>query len=81
MTETDMQFLEMIEGAMEGGARGVAIGCNVFQADDPVKTTMPLGHSIRGQERKRGYTDPEMNRHSEEHAGDREKEEKGDNRR
>ena len=41
-TETDMQFLEMIEGAMKGGARGVAIGRNVFQADDPVKMTMAL---------------------------------------
>jgi fructose-bisphosphate aldolase/2-amino-3,7-dideoxy-D-threo-hept-6-ulosonate synthase len=32
----------MIEGAMQAGARGVAIGRNVFQADDPVKMTMAI---------------------------------------
>jgi fructose-bisphosphate aldolase/2-amino-3,7-dideoxy-D-threo-hept-6-ulosonate synthase len=41
-TETDMEFLQMIEGAMQGGARGVAIGRNVFQHQDPVKMTMAI---------------------------------------
>jgi fructose-bisphosphate aldolase/2-amino-3,7-dideoxy-D-threo-hept-6-ulosonate synthase len=41
-TNTDMEFLQMIEGALEAGARGVAIGRNVFQADDPVKMTMAI---------------------------------------
>jgi fructose-bisphosphate aldolase/2-amino-3,7-dideoxy-D-threo-hept-6-ulosonate synthase len=41
-TETDMQFLEMIEGALEAGGRGVAIGRNVFQHDDPIKMTMAI---------------------------------------
>ena len=30
-TSTDMELLEMIDGAMEAGARGAAIGRNVFQ--------------------------------------------------
>ncbi len=38
-TSSDREFLEMIQGAMDGGARGVAIGRNVFQHDDPVKMT------------------------------------------
>jgi len=41
-TETDMEFLQMIEGAMQAGARGVAIGRNVFQHEDPVKMTMAI---------------------------------------
>jgi len=41
-TETDMEFLQMIEGALQAGARGVAIGRNVFQASDPVKMTMAI---------------------------------------
>jgi fructose-bisphosphate aldolase/2-amino-3,7-dideoxy-D-threo-hept-6-ulosonate synthase len=41
-TETDMEFLQMIEGAIEAGARGVAIGRNVFQADDPTKMTRAI---------------------------------------
>ena len=30
-----MELLEMIEGSLEAGGRGVAIGRNVFQAEDP----------------------------------------------
>ncbi|MDQ1262869.1 MAG: fructose-bisphosphate aldolase / 2-amino-3,7-dideoxy-D-threo-hept-6-ulosonate synthase, partial [Euryarchaeota archaeon] len=41
-TETDMEFLQMIEGALQAGARGVAIGRNVFQHKDPVKMTMAI---------------------------------------
>ncbi len=41
-TNTDKEFLEMIQGAMEGGARGVAIGRNVFQHADPVKMTKAI---------------------------------------
>ncbi|WP_440952869.1 2-amino-3,7-dideoxy-D-threo-hept-6-ulosonate synthase [Methanococcoides sp. FTZ1] len=41
-TETDEQFLEMISGAMESGARGVAIGRNVFQHPDPTKITQAI---------------------------------------
>ena len=41
-TETDMEFLQMIDGALQAGARGVAIGRNVFQHQDPVKMTMAI---------------------------------------
>ena len=41
-TETDMEFLKMIEGALQAGARGVAIGRNVFQHKDPVKMTRAI---------------------------------------
>ena len=41
-TETDQEFLEMISGAMEAGARGVAIGRNVFQHPDPIKMTRAI---------------------------------------
>ena len=41
-TNTDQEFLEMIKGAMEGGARGVAIGRNVFQHADSVKMTKAI---------------------------------------
>ncbi|MDW7730878.1 MAG: 2-amino-3,7-dideoxy-D-threo-hept-6-ulosonate synthase [Methanolobus sp.] len=41
-TNTDKEFLEMIEGAMEGGARGVAIGRNVFQHQNPTKITKAI---------------------------------------
>jgi len=41
-TETDMEFLQMIEGALQAGARGVAIGRNVFQHKDQVKMTMAI---------------------------------------
>lgn len=41
-TETDLEFLQMIRGAMDAGARGVAIGRNVFQHQDPTKMTLAL---------------------------------------
>jgi fructose-bisphosphate aldolase/2-amino-3,7-dideoxy-D-threo-hept-6-ulosonate synthase len=41
-TNTDEEFLQMIEGAMEGGARGVAIGRNVFQHQNPTKITKAI---------------------------------------
>jgi fructose-bisphosphate aldolase/2-amino-3,7-dideoxy-D-threo-hept-6-ulosonate synthase len=41
-TETDMEFLQMIEGAIKAGGRGVAIGRNVFQHEDPVKMTVAI---------------------------------------
>ncbi|WP_292462062.1 2-amino-3,7-dideoxy-D-threo-hept-6-ulosonate synthase [Methanolobus sp.] len=41
-TNTDQEFLEMIRGAMEGGARGVAIGRNVFQHENPTKITKAI---------------------------------------
>lgn len=35
--ETDVEVLEMMQGAMQAGARGASIGRNVFQHKDPVK--------------------------------------------
>ncbi|MEA1985444.1 MAG: 2-amino-3,7-dideoxy-D-threo-hept-6-ulosonate synthase [Euryarchaeota archaeon] len=41
-TNTDEEFLEMIRGAMDAGARGVAIGRNVFQHPDPASMTRAI---------------------------------------
>ena len=41
-TSTDKQLLERIDGAMEAGARGAAIGRNVFQHKDPVRLTRAI---------------------------------------
>ncbi len=41
-TDTDREFLEMAAGAIEGGARGVAIGRNVFQHENPTAMTRAL---------------------------------------
>ncbi|MDH7596125.1 MAG: 2-amino-3,7-dideoxy-D-threo-hept-6-ulosonate synthase [Methanothrix sp.] len=41
-TATDLEFLQMIEGAMKAGARGVAIGRNVFQHRDPTRMTRAI---------------------------------------
>jgi len=38
-TSTDLEFLKMVEGAISSGAKGVAIGRNVFQHDDPTLMT------------------------------------------
>ena len=38
-TDSEKEFLEMVSGAIEAGARGVAIGRNVFQSDDPILIT------------------------------------------
>jgi fructose-bisphosphate aldolase/2-amino-3,7-dideoxy-D-threo-hept-6-ulosonate synthase len=35
--ETTEQILEMVYDSIEGGGSGVAIGRNVFQAEDPTK--------------------------------------------
>jgi fructose-bisphosphate aldolase/2-amino-3,7-dideoxy-D-threo-hept-6-ulosonate synthase len=45
-TNTDREFLEMIRGAMDAGARGVAIGRNVFQHPDPVRMTEAITHIV-----------------------------------
>jgi predicted phospho-2-dehydro-3-deoxyheptonate aldolase len=40
--ESEMDLLSMVEGAINGGARGVAIGRNVFQAVDPTLITSKI---------------------------------------
>ncbi len=37
--KSELDLLKMVEGAMGAGARGVAIGRNVFQSDDPTLIT------------------------------------------
>jgi fructose-bisphosphate aldolase/2-amino-3,7-dideoxy-D-threo-hept-6-ulosonate synthase len=39
---SEAEILKMVEMAMEGGARGVAIGRNVFQADSPTRMTRAI---------------------------------------
>lgn len=41
-TDTNRAVLEMVEGAMDAGARGVSIGRNVFQADQPDKMVQAI---------------------------------------
>ncbi|WP_456468786.1 2-amino-3,7-dideoxy-D-threo-hept-6-ulosonate synthase [Archaeoglobus sp.] len=39
---SDEEILAMVRAAMDAGARGVAIGRNIFQADDPTKMTRAI---------------------------------------
>lgn len=48
-TESDRGFLEMIDEAIEAGARGVAIGRNVFQHRTPVKLTRAITEIVHGR--------------------------------
>ncbi|MDL5502210.1 MAG: class I fructose-bisphosphate aldolase family protein, partial [Candidatus Methanoperedens sp.] len=41
-TNTDEEFLEMVRGAIDAGGRGVAIGRNVFQHENPTTMTRAL---------------------------------------
>jgi fructose-bisphosphate aldolase/2-amino-3,7-dideoxy-D-threo-hept-6-ulosonate synthase len=41
-TNTDEEFLEMVSSAIDAGGRGVAIGRNVFQHDNPTAMTHAL---------------------------------------
>lgn len=45
-TETDEEFLKMVRGAIDAGAKGVAIGRNVFQHDDPTKMTRAIASIV-----------------------------------
>ena len=40
--KSEEDILKMVEMAMEGGARGVAIGRNIFQANDPTRMTKAI---------------------------------------
>lgn len=44
--ETDIQLLEMIDGALKGGAAGVSIGRNAFQHRDPVKIVRAISKMV-----------------------------------
>ncbi|MHC1585245.1 MAG: 2-amino-3,7-dideoxy-D-threo-hept-6-ulosonate synthase [Candidatus Syntropharchaeia archaeon] len=45
-TETERDLLEMVKGAMNAGAMGVAIGRNIFQHDDPTKMTLAISKIV-----------------------------------
>jgi len=44
--KSEGEFLEMVEKAMEAGAKGVSIGRNVFQAKDPEKMVRALAKIV-----------------------------------
>jgi len=44
--KTEREVLEMVEGAMQAGARGLSVGRNIFQAKDRVKMVKALVHIV-----------------------------------
>jgi predicted phospho-2-dehydro-3-deoxyheptonate aldolase len=47
--DSEMDLLSMVEGAINGGARGVAIGRNIFQAADPTLITKRICSVVHGK--------------------------------
>ncbi len=45
-TNTDQEFLEMVRGAIDSGARGVAIGRNVFQHQNPTQMAKAISQIV-----------------------------------
>jgi len=45
---SERELLEMIQGSLEAGAKGVAIGRNVFQAKDPVALVRRISKLVHG---------------------------------
>ncbi|MCL2863519.1 MAG: 2-amino-3,7-dideoxy-D-threo-hept-6-ulosonate synthase [Methanimicrococcus sp.] len=46
--ESELDLLEMIAGSLEAGGKGVAIGRNVFQSDDPTRTIKRINAIVHG---------------------------------
>jgi DhnA family fructose-bisphosphate aldolase class Ia len=44
--KSDLDVLETVEGAMGAGAKGVAIGRNVFQHESPTKITRAIARIV-----------------------------------
>ena len=44
--DSDRAALEMVEGALAGGAVGVSMGRNIFQAKDPIGMTRAIARMI-----------------------------------
>ena len=44
--DTDEDILEMVRGAVAGGAAGVSIGRNVFQHRDPAKIVQAISKIV-----------------------------------
>jgi fructose-bisphosphate aldolase/2-amino-3,7-dideoxy-D-threo-hept-6-ulosonate synthase len=49
-TETEEQLLQMISDSLEAGGKGVAIGRNVFQSENPVATVGKIHRIVHGGE-------------------------------
>jgi fructose-bisphosphate aldolase/2-amino-3,7-dideoxy-D-threo-hept-6-ulosonate synthase len=47
---SETEILKMVEMAMEGGAKGVAIGRNIFQAINPIKMTRAISMIVHDNE-------------------------------
>ena len=45
-TETEVEFLESLKGAMDGGALGVAVGRNAWQHDQPEKMIRAINYVV-----------------------------------
>ncbi|MCS3923554.1 2-amino-3,7-dideoxy-D-threo-hept-6-ulosonate synthase [Methanosalsum natronophilum] len=45
-TETDREFLEMVRGSLDAGARGVAIGRNIFQHKNPTLMSKAISQIV-----------------------------------
>lgn len=48
-TNGETSFLTTIQGSLEAGGRGVAIGRNVFQHDDPLAMCRKIAHIVHGK--------------------------------
>ncbi|MCI5148176.1 MAG: fructose-bisphosphate aldolase [Candidatus Electrothrix sp. MAN1_4] len=48
-TNGETPFLTTIQGALKAGGRGVAIGRNVFQHDDPLAMCRKIAHIVHGK--------------------------------
>jgi fructose-bisphosphate aldolase/2-amino-3,7-dideoxy-D-threo-hept-6-ulosonate synthase len=46
--ETTQQILEMVHDSIEAGGYGIAIGRNIFQAEDPVKMVRAMAKIVHG---------------------------------
>ena len=46
--ESEMDLLSMVEGAINAGARGVAMGRNIFQSEDPTLITRRICAVVHG---------------------------------
>jgi len=47
--ETDKEILVMVEGALQAGARGVSIGRNIFQHQDPILIIKAINLLVHGK--------------------------------
>jgi fructose-bisphosphate aldolase/2-amino-3,7-dideoxy-D-threo-hept-6-ulosonate synthase len=46
--DTEQQLLEMVYDSLQAGGKGVAIGRNVFQSDDPTKLVSHISKIVHG---------------------------------